>query len=185
MIWEVWTAFIAELSPSRSFRESTIFDDQFVVHTSRLALRKAQIADVPALSAIWGDVNVRRYLGGSISADEANSRAQSRVEAGELCTVRLLDDARVIGCIDVRDRSNRELEISYLFSVDVWGHGYATESVAAVLNELRGKFEGHEMIAKTQMANSPSRRLLERIEFQMRQEVVEFGEVQAIYSRYL
>ena len=176
---------MAKLSPSRSFQELTIFDDEWVVRTARLALRKAQIADVPALSTIWGDVNVRRYLGGSISADEANRRAQSRVEAGELCTVRLLDDARVIGCIDVRDRSNRELEISYLLSVDVWGHGYATESVAAVLNELRGKFKGYEMIAKTQMANLPSRRLLERIEFQMRQEVVEFGEMQAIYSRYL
>ena len=181
----MWTGFIAELSPSRSFRESTIFDDHFVVHTSRLALRKAQIADVPALSAIWGDVNVRRYLGGSISADEAIHRAQSRVETGELCTVRLLDDERVVGCIDVKDRCNRELEISHLFRVDVWGRGYATESVAVVLNELRGKFEGYEMIAKTRMANLPSRRLLERIEFQMRQEVVEFGEVQAIYSRYL
>ena len=130
-------------------------------------------------------MNVRRYLGGSISADEAIRRAQSRVETGELCAVRLLDDERVVGCIDVKDRCNRELEISYLFRVDVWGHGYATESVAAVLNELRGKFEGYEMIAKTQMANLPSRRLLERIEFQMRQEVVEFGEMQSIYSGYL
>ena len=185
MIWEVWTGFIAELSSSRSFRESSIFDEQFVVRTSRLALRKAQIADVSALSAIWGDVNVRRYLGGAISADEAIRRTQSRVEAGELCTVHLFDDERIVGCIDVRDRSNRELEISYLFGVDAWGYGYATEAISAVINELRGKFEGYEMIAKTQAANLPSRRLLERIEFRMRREIVEFGELQAIYGRRL
>ena len=185
MIWEVWTGFIAELSPSRSFRESTIFDDQFVVHTSRLALRKAQIADVPALSAIWGDVNVRRYLGGSISADEAIRRAQSRVEAGELCTVCLLEDERIIGCINVEDRRNSELEISHLFIVDAWGHGYATESISVIIKALRGKFEGYEMIAKTQAVNLPSKRLLERIGFRMQHEIVEFGEIQAIYSRYL
>ena len=185
MSWEVWTGFIAELSPSRSFLESAIFDDQFVVRTSRLAFRKAQIADVQALSVIWADADVRRYLGGPISADEAIRRARSRVEAGELGAVRLLDDERIIGCINVEDRRNRELEISYLFSVDAWGCGYATESISAVVDELRSNFEGYEMIAKTQAANLPSMRLLERIGFRMQQEIVEFGETQAIYGRCL
>ena len=181
----MWTGFIAELSPSRSFLEPAIFDDQFVVCTSRLTLRKAQIADVQALSVIWADSDVRRYLGGPISAYEAIRRARSRVAARELCAVRLLDDERIIGCINVEDRRNRELEISYLFGVDAWGYGYATEAVFAIVNELRSTFEGYEVIAKTQAANLPSMRLLERIGFRMQQEIVEFGETQAIYGRCL
>ena len=185
MIWEVWTGFIAELSPSRSFRAPTIFDHQFVVRTSRCVLRKAQIADVPALSMIWADLTVRRFLGGPISAEEAIRRAQSRVDLGELCAVCLLADERIIGCIIVEERCNRVLEIAYLFNVDDWGRGHATEAISALIDEIRRKFGGYEMIAKTQSANLPSRRLLERVGFRVNKEIVEFGELQAIYGQRL
>lgn len=79
----------------------------------------------------------------------------------------------------------RELEISYLFIVEAWGCGYATESVSAIIDMLRGKFNGNEVFAKTQAANLPSRRLLERLKFFADQEVVEFGELQTIYRRRL
>lgn len=99
--------------------------------------------------------------------------------------VRLLGNDRVIGCITVEELHPLELEISYLFNVDSWSHGYATESVKAVIDKLRVIVSGHQVIAKTQMANLPSRRLLARLGFHMDQEVVEFGELQAIYSQRL
>lgn len=99
--------------------------------------------------------------------------------------VRLLGNDRVIGCIAVEEMRPRELEISYLFIVEAWGCGYATESVSAIIDMLRGKFSGDEVFAKTQVANLPSRRLLERLEFFADQEVVEFGEPQTLYRRRL
>jgi|GEM_PF-5717821 len=148
-------------------------------------ISKAVSRDVPALAAIWADAEARRYLGGPISFDEAQSRVASRVVAGQLCAARLLGNAPIIGAIALEGQYPLKIEISYLFNVDAWGHGYATESVAAVIDKLRDKFNGYELIAKTQMVNLTSKRLLVRLGFQMEDQIVEFGELQAIYRQCL
>lgn len=140
---------------------------------------------MPALAAIWADADVRRYLGGSISRDEALARIDSRVAAGQLCAVRLYGNDRIIGCVVLEEVRPLELEVSYLFNVDAWGYGYATESVSAVVEKIRDRFNGYEVVAKTQAANLPSRRLLSRLGFRMEQEIIEFGEPQAIFRQRL
>ena len=140
---------------------------------------------MPALAAIWADADVRRYLGGSISRDEALARVESRVAAGQLCAVRLYANDRIIGCVVLEEVRPLELEVSYLFNVDAWGYGYATESVSAVVEKIRDRFNGYEVVAKTQAANLPSRRLLSRLGFRMEQEIIEFGEPQAIFRQRL
>ncbi|HOB01126.1 MAG TPA: GNAT family N-acetyltransferase [Casimicrobium huifangae] len=181
----MWTGFIAELSPPHEFPEFAIFDTQFALRTARLLISKAKSPDMPALAAIWADADVRRYLGGSISRDEALARVDSRVAAGQLCAVRLYGNDRIIGCVVLEEVRPLELEVSYLFNVDAWGYGYATESVSAVVEKIRDRFNGYEVVAKTQAANLPSRRLLSRLGFRMEQEIIEFGEPQAIFRQRL
>ena len=62
------------------------------------------------------------------------------------------------------DRAIKVYEFGYLFNADYHGYGYATESGYTVLDYAFGTLEADAVIAGTAEANTPSRRLLHRLE---------------------
>ena len=67
-----------------------------------------------------------------------------------------------------------ELEISYLFLPSCWGHGYATEAAAAVLEWLAEALPEEPVVLCTQVANETSVRLALRLGFRESERFMEF-----------
>lgn len=73
--------------------------------------------------------------------------------------------AQPIGLVSVMLSAKGELELGYILSPSVWGRGFASEAVRAVLSTLF-TLTGVEMVfARTRPANIASRRVLEKCGF--------------------
>jgi RimJ/RimL family protein N-acetyltransferase len=103
--------------------------------TARLVLRPVEAADISAISPLWTDPQVRRYLGGPVTADEVARRQRGYVGAPGTFGVASRADGTVLGLVIMTPDSARDgqAEVSYLFLPEHWGHGYAREAVTAVL----------------------------------------------------
>ncbi|MGZ4792482.1 MAG: GNAT family N-acetyltransferase, partial [Ilumatobacteraceae bacterium] len=73
----------------------------------------------------------------------------------------------------VRDFAN-EVEVGYMFLPSSWGHGYATEAVAAVLDWADRHLPSEPIVLNTQVAHHASRRLAERLGFREVSRFVEY-----------
>ncbi|HEX6403325.1 MAG TPA: GNAT family N-acetyltransferase [Pseudonocardiaceae bacterium] len=58
-----------------------------------------------------------------------------------------------------------EAELGYLFLPEAWGHGYAAEACAAVLDWFAGALPGEPVVLATQTANVRSMRLAAKLGF--------------------
>lgn len=136
------------------------------LYTAQLVLRPVEAADVPAISRLWTDPDVRRYVGGPVAADEVARRQRGCVGLpGSFCAINCADGT-VVGLITMTPDSVRggQAEVSYQFLPEHWGHGYAREAVsAAVTWALQEISPARPVVAVTQEANDRSRCLVESI----------------------
>ncbi|MFE5974287.1 GNAT family N-acetyltransferase [Streptomyces sp. NPDC056460] len=150
--------------------------------TERLLLRPVRAADVPAVTRLWTDPEVRRHLGGPVTEQVVRIR-QRRVGGapGVYAVVRTADDV-LLGLVTVEPEARAgETEVSYQFLPEHWGHGYAREAVAAVVEAtLLGT---PCVVALTQEANHRSRRLLEAVGMTHVSSFVEHDAHQVLYRR--
>lgn len=135
------------------------------IRTERLLLRPAQLDDLDALHAIMCDGEAMRYWSTLPHTDIAQTKEfleatmLNPIECGEDFIVEL--DGQVIG----KAGFWRFPEVGFLFDRRVWGQGYASEAVGAVLE--RG-FRVHGMtkvIADVDPRNGASIRVLEKLGF--------------------
>ncbi|MFF9912529.1 GNAT family N-acetyltransferase [Streptomyces sp. NPDC013457] len=150
--------------------------------TERLLLRPVRAADVPAVTRLWTDPEVRRHLGGPVTEQVVRIRQRRVVGAAGVHAVVRAADGVLLGLVTVEPGArDGETEISYQFLPEHWGHGYAREAVAAVLDAtLRGT---PSVVALTQEANRPSRRLLEAVGMTHAASFVEHDAHQVLYRR--
>ncbi|MGV9881683.1 GNAT family N-acetyltransferase [Streptomyces sp. NPDC003006] len=159
-----------------------------VLTTVRLVLRPIERADVPQLSRLWTDPEVRRHLGGPVAEDVVRERERRCVGApGAFTVVRARDDV-VLGLVTVEPAARQgRAEISYQLLPEHWGRGYAREAVGAAAGAAAGRVlasasDGTDVVAVTQEANSRSRQLLEALGARVVERFVEWGEPQVLYS---
>lgn len=154
--------------------------------TARLVLRPVEAADIPAISRLWTDSQVRWYLGGPVAADEVARRERGYVGAPGTFAVVSRVDGTVLGLVTMTPDSARDgqAEVSYLFLPEHWGHGYAREAVSAVVSWALQAISPPPpvVVAVTQEANDRSRRLLESIGMIHVVSFVEFDAPQVMYS---
>ncbi|MFE5618668.1 GNAT family N-acetyltransferase [Streptomyces sp. NPDC056524] len=150
--------------------------------TERLLLRPVRAADVPAVTRLWTDPDVRRHLGGPVTEQVVRIRQRRVVGAPGVHAVVRAADGLLLGLVTVEPGArDGETEISYQFLPEHWGHGYAREAVAAVLDAtLR---DTPSVVALTQEANHPSRRLLEAVGMTHASSFVEHDAHQVLYRR--
>jgi RimJ/RimL family protein N-acetyltransferase len=114
-----------------------------VIETERLLLRDLEPTDEDALSAIFADPEVMRFIGrgGVLSRDVAKRMIEREREHyaargwGQWATVEGDGDRfiGVCGLILWPDIDGREeLEVAYLLAREAWGFGYATEAATAI-----------------------------------------------------
>lgn len=151
-----------------------------VLTTARLVLRPVARADVPAVTRLWTDPEVRRHLGGPVAESVVRIRQRRCVGACGVFAVARADDGLITGLVTLGwDARRGETEVSYQFLPEHWGQGYAREAVAAAVDWARGG--SPTVIAVTQEANTRSRRLLEAVGLEHVESFVEWDAHQVLY----
>ena len=150
--------------------------------TERLLLRPVRAGDVPAVTRLWTDPEVRRHPGGPVAEQVVRIRQRRVVGAPGVHAVERAADGVLLGLVTVEPEArDGETEVSYQFLPEHWGRGYAREAVAVVLDAtLR---DTPSVVALTQEANGPSRRLLEAVGMTHVASFVEYEAHQVLYRR--
>ncbi|WP_254705628.1 GNAT family N-acetyltransferase [Streptomyces vilmorinianum] len=150
--------------------------------TERLLLRPVRTGDVPEVTRLWTDPQVRFHLGGPVAEQIVRIRQRRIVGAPGVHAVVRASDGVLLGLVTVEpDARDGETEVSYQFLPEHWGRGYAREAVAAAIGKALETTPS--VIAVTQEANDRSRRLLEAVGMVHVASFVEFDAHQVLYRK--
>lgn len=142
-----------------------------VLRTPRLSLRPASLGDLEALHALFVDPAVRRYLWD----DRVIARDETReaIAASEACfpahgfgqwLLALAGDATIAGFCGLRPiEGEADPELLYALAPGQRGAGLATEACRAVLAHGLGTLALRRIVARVDVPNLASRRVLERL----------------------
>lgn len=146
--------------------------DTPVLSTGRLVLRMPNRDDVDDLAKLANNPEIALMTSRLpfpytvADADDFITRFEEDKLEGYVYAVTLADTGRLIGMCscEMRARSNG-LEVGYWIGRNWWGHGYATEAAAAVVN-LAFKVTGTDVVYATcRRENSASRSVLGKVGF--------------------
>src|SRR5919197_1550540 len=150
--------------------------------TARLDLRPASGDDLDMLWALWAAPDVRRFLFDDVPvtrerAAEVLGHCIQAAEAGlGLWLASLRDTETVIGCVGLMAASTAAqydprlvgaVEPLASFSPSVWGHGYATEALAAMVRYAFEQLGLAQLAAVNDVPNEASDRLVKRLGFEV------------------
>jgi [ribosomal protein S5]-alanine N-acetyltransferase len=156
------------------------------LETERFCLRRLSSADKPYVFELMGDEDVRRFLGGPIPIARRDAAASGYFTPGEGEAVWLVETKgapRSVGLVFIsKHRDGEGFELSFQFSPEVWGLGFAFEATRRVLDHAVNELRLGRLIAETQSANKASRRLLERLGMTEQRRVRRFGAEQIVYA---
>lgn len=150
--------------------------------TNRLELRRINPTDSSFLIKLWTNEDVRKHLGGPISMEKAAQRAVEYIDKKGYFVVIEKTSGKAIGLCSLDTYRTGDIEVSYQFLPEFWGKGYGRETIIAVINWGFAHMKIDHIIAVTQKENTKSRKLLERIGMQIKEEFIEFNEPQIMYS---
>ncbi|MCA0178826.1 MAG: GNAT family N-acetyltransferase [Actinobacteria bacterium] len=144
------------------------------LHTHRLHLRPVEARDAEPLLALMSDVEVMRFwdsppwqeLG---QAERFAQRSASMADdgSGVRLTIERADDEAFLGWCAVGgyDEDFRLATVTYVLSRHAWGHGYATEAMAAVVDWAYQNLDLNRLQTEVDTRNPPSARVLEKLGF--------------------
>jgi len=148
-----------------------------ILETTRLILRPWTSFDVEDLFEICRDDEVMKYIGtgkGYKTLKEAEdflSWAVAYQKENGFCRWAVLETSsgEIIGsCGFARPHGTEEIELGYLLARKYWGKGFATEAAEACLQFGFNKLNFREIIAITDLENTASQKVLEKIGFAKR-----------------
>jgi RimJ/RimL family protein N-acetyltransferase len=154
------------------------------LRTERLVLREPEARDRASVVELFASPEVGTYIGGSRPRSELE-RDVPEVPGRRPGFFVADRDGAMIGIVTVDRRDAErpghlrpeagEAELGYMFLPDAWGHGYAAEACAAVLDWCAAALPGEPMVLCTQTANERSMRLAERLGFVEVERFDEYG----------
>ena len=154
------------------------------IRTARLVLRERVAGDRAAFIDLFASPEVGVHLGGPRPREVLERDVPAVPTPRPGLFVADLDGAMIgMVTIDRRDadrpghvrREGGEAELGYMFLPSAWGHGYAAESCAAVLDWFAGALPGEPLVLCTQTANERARRLADKLGFTEVERFEEFG----------
>jgi len=145
-----------------------------ILETPRLILRTWTLSDVEDLFEICRDDEVMKYIGTGKSyktlkeaENVLNWMLHYQAENG-FCRWAIVEKSsrEIIGsCGFARPHGIKEIELGYLLARKRWGKGFATEAAGACLQFGFEKLGFREIIALTDLENTASQKILEKIGF--------------------
>ncbi|ROR90943.1 GNAT family N-acetyltransferase [Nocardioides aurantiacus] len=144
------------------------------IETERLVLRASEARDRAAVIELFASPQVGQFIGGAQPRDVLEESVPEIPGRRPGFFVVELGGA-MIGTVtlDRRDAERRGHVaddsgapwLGYLFLSKAWGHGYAKEASAAVLEWFADEVPGESVVLCTQSANEPSMRLAAALGF--------------------
>ncbi len=153
------------------------FNPFSTLHTLRLVLRRLEIADAPALFALFSDPETMSHWSTlpheSVAETEAMLRRSAEgVAAGELIEWGITVTGagasdEVVGKIGHHrwHRQHFRSEVGYILRRDLWGRGLAGEALGAIVDFGFERMRLHSIEAQLDPKNKRSARVLERLGF--------------------
>ena len=169
---------VAEIFANRSR------DDDFRLETSRLLLRWPNVRDAHAITSYASKFEVSRWTSAiphpypAGAAQQFIMRARVGNAAGamlQLVATLLRSRREVIGGVGLDLRAGK-LTLSYVFSPEVWGIGYATESAEALVEAAFTMTDVGSLHSGVFIDNERSRRVLAKVGFKFDGFVEEYSE---------
>jgi len=160
-----------------------------ILETNRLILRTWTQTDADALFEIMRDARVMRYLadGKPFTSEQTKDfliwAENYQLENG-FCRWKIIEKSsgEVVGsCGFARPHGTEEVELGYLLAQKHWGKGFATEAARAAMLYGFGKLNFREIIAMTDLENTASQKVLEKIGFARRGVEAYGGEETLVY----
>ena len=137
-----------------------------IAETERLILRRYKEEDLQDLFEYLSDKEVVEYEPYKpLTLNETKENLEWRIGTDEMIAVELKDSHKMIGNVYMGKREFEALEIGYVFNRNYWGHGYATESCKALMQQAFSKGI-HRIYAECDPHNKRSWKLLEKLGFQ-------------------
>ena len=136
-----------------------------MISTEHLSIRRITASDWKSIQTIWAEVQKTEYAQYDTPKDITDEAVAQRIakwgsfaDSSEHLFFGVCSEQALIGYIAVHRRETG-YEIGYCFHPENWGKGYARESIAALLKDL--KSQGTMCIrAGTALNNTPSVKLL-------------------------
>ncbi len=146
------------------------------IETTRLALRRPVLTDVPALFSFLGDTVAMRHTHADASMQACRRRIalhewQRRRHGYAPWTIATRADGRIVGWGGLYQDPfdpGWGVEIGYFFHPSAWGLGYASELVAVCTRLADDELGLPELHAFAHPDNAASRLLLEKAGFAIR-----------------
>jgi len=143
------------------------------IETQRLRLRRWRDADRAPFAAMMADPEVGYWLGGTMSAAQADAfvdRAETELGTAGwgFLVIERKSDGVFFGCAGLRPVREPlppapAVEIGWRMAREAWGAGYATEGARALLADGFLRRGLAEIIAFTAVSNRRSRAVMERL----------------------
>jgi RimJ/RimL family protein N-acetyltransferase len=158
--------------------------------SARLLLRQMTDADLDDMAALLGDPDVMRYYPQPKTRDEAQgwiawNQLNYRTHGFGLWVMTLRATGEFVGDCGLtvqRVDGTDELEVGYHVRASLQGHGYATEGAAASRDFARDVLGAARLIAIINPANTPSRRVAEKIGLELEKHTTVHDAETAIYA---
>jgi len=154
--------------------------------TARLALRSATPTDSGFVEELLQDAQVRAFLGGPVPPARLAQAVRANMTstpAEDIWIVEARTDHAPLGLISLGShKDGQDIELSYQFHPQTWGHGFASEAARAVLTYAKDIRHLPRVIAETQTANHRSTRLLTALGMREIAQVMRFGQPQTIFA---
>ncbi len=141
--------------------------------------------DRDRLVEIHTDSTLRRFLGGGLPLDQANSRIDALLHVTPKLNWALRANAagELLGIISLdQHHDGVDAEVSYVLLRVAQGRGIATAALRSALRHAFSTMNLHRVIAETQSANEKSIALLTRLGFSPERQLIRFGAQQTIFS---
>jgi len=166
-------------------------ENETILETKRLVLRKWTNDDCDALFEILSDAEVVRHVddGKPFSRDKTLKFLDAMkicVEKNGFCRWKTVEKSsgEIVGsCGFGRIAETGEIELGYLLRRNSWGRGYATEIAGAVTLYGFKNLGFREIIALTALNNSASQKVLEKIGFASRGIEVVGGKESLVFTK--
>lgn len=148
--------------------------------TLRIRATRISPADIHLLRRIHADARVMATLGGVLdqaTSDRIMLRMLTHWETHGFgaCVLRNLADGRFMGRAGLMETTVADetaVEVLYALLPEYWGRGYASEIAAAFVMHARERLRLHSLAAFALPHNIASRRVLEKVGFTYRDEII-------------
>lgn len=143
------------------------------LRTDRLVLRQWREADLEPFARLNADPEAMRYFPSTLTREQSDALANaisSFIESRGwgLWAVQVACGSPFVGFVGLSEPNfdahfMPAVEVGWRLAPEHWGHGYATEAARAAVDFGFGELGLEEVVAMIAPANTPSRRVSERL----------------------